>query len=72
MRLGSSSVILSRSFLDVNDTSDSDDISFIFAARVSAIREFEVKLKTWGKDMFVENSTILIQDIKKVVRDINQ
>jgi len=65
MRLGSSSVILFRSFLDVNDTSDSDNISPMFAARVSAIREFESKWKTRGKDMFVENSTILIQDIKK-------
>lgn len=72
MRLGSSSVILSRSFLDINDTSDSDNKFSVFMERVSAIREFEAKLKTWGKDMFIENRSILIQDIKKIVRDINQ
>jgi hypothetical protein len=72
MRLGSSSVILSRSFLDANDTSHADNISSMFTAGVSAIRAFEAKLNTWGKDMFAENRSILVKDIRKVVRDINQ
>ena len=72
MRLGSSSVILSRSFLDANDTSHADNIFSMFTAGVSAIRAFESKLNTWGKEMFAENRSILVKDIKKVVRDINQ
>ncbi len=72
MRLGSSSVILSRSFLDASDISHADNLSYLFAKGVSAIREFESKLKTWEKDMFVENRSILVSDIEKIVREINQ
>tara|TARA_B100001057_G_scaffold496431_1_gene597912 strand:- start:1219 stop:2046 length:828 start_codon:yes stop_codon:yes gene_type:complete len=72
VRLGSSSVILSRSFLEASDISHADNVSFIFAKGVSAIRAFESKLKTWGKDMFAENRSILVKDIKKVVRDVSQ
>ncbi len=72
LRLGSSSVILSRSFLDTNETSNADNISSMFTERVSAIRQFESKLNTWTNDMFAENRSILVKDIKKVVRDINQ
>lgn len=72
MRLGSSSVILSRSFLDSSDISHAANFSSLFAKGVRAIRELECKLNTWEKDMFVENRSILVADIEKIVREINQ
>jgi len=72
MRLGSSAVILSRSFLDARQKSLSDRLSSAFAERVGAIREFEATLKTWGKELFDENRSNLAKDIKEIVQDINR
>lgn len=72
VRLGSSSVILSRSFLDANELSHSCHIHEAFKEGVSAIRAFEENLRTWGNELFAENRSILVNDIKKMVRDTNQ
>jgi 2-keto-3-deoxy-L-rhamnonate aldolase RhmA len=71
-RLGSSAVILSRSFLNTDDTTHASNISSQFATGVSAIRECVSKLKVWKKHMFIENRSILVAEIEKIVREINQ
>lgn len=69
MRLGSSAVILSRSFMDISKLEDDVDLPVFFAQEVSAIREFESKLRTWENDRFVKNRSILIADIEKIIRE---
>lgn len=72
MRLGSNSVILSRSFLNIEDKKYTKDIFSEFSEGIKEIRIWETKLKTWDKNMFEENRLRLVADIEKIMREINQ
>ena len=62
-RLGSSSVILSRSFCNTNIITDLDEIEQIFTKNVRGIREQEVFLATKDNGFFNENK----EEVKKIV-----
>ena len=71
-RLGSSSVILSRSFLGDNDGVRADNLAAVFSERVSALRAFELELNSWKKIELAENRAVLIRDVNNIVRDMKQ
>lgn len=64
-RLGSSRVILSRSFCDVNKIKHLGEISSIFMAGIREIREYEKKV-AFHKDFFTNN----IEEVKKGVLEV--
>ena len=69
MRLGSTSVILSRSFFNPDIMGLTEVARSDFAAKVREIRRWEKELNTWDNRMFVENRSVLISDIEKIARD---
>lgn len=64
-RLGSSRVILSRSFCDVNKVKHLGDISLTFINGIKEIREYEEKIASY-KDFFTNN----IEEVKKGVEQV--
>lgn len=66
-RLGSSSVILSRSFCNVNKTKNLDEIREIFTKGVLEIRECEKSLDSF--DGFLENMLEVRKAVKKITRN---
>lgn len=64
-RLGSSRVILSRSFCDVNKVKHLGNISLTFINGVKEIREYEKKIASY-KDFFTNN----IEEVKKGVEQV--
>lgn len=64
-RLGSSRVILSRSFCDVNKVKHLGNISLTFINGIKEIREYEEKIASY-KDFFTNN----IEEVKKGVEQV--
>lgn len=64
-RLGSSRVILSRSFCDVNKVKHLGNISLTFINGIKEIREYEEKIARY-KDFFINN----IEEVKKGVEQV--
>lgn len=64
-RLGSSRVILSRSFCDVNKIKHLGEISSIFMEGIREIREYEKKV-AFHRDFFINN----IEEVKKGVLEV--
>ena len=64
-RLGSSCVILSRSFCDVNKVKHLGNISLTFINGIKEIREYEEKIASY-KDFFTNN----IEEVKKGVEQV--
>lgn len=64
-RLGSSRVILSRSFCDVNKVKHLGNISLTFINGIKEIREYEEKIAVY-KDFFTDN----IEEVKKGVEQV--
>lgn len=65
-RLGSTRVILSRSFCDVAKTDDIDEIRTIFTAGIRGIRRIERECETY-RDYFSANEQALNEKIKTIV-----
>lgn len=65
-RLGSSCVILSRSFCNVNNIADPETVESIFEKGVKDIRDFERKC-IGGQIDFLENHKDVVVDVKKIV-----
>ncbi|MBQ6714525.1 MAG: aldolase [Clostridia bacterium] len=66
IRMGSSCVILSRSFCNIKDTSDTDSIHKIFLEGVKNIRELESFYSSQTEEFFKEN----FNEIKTIVDTI--
>lgn len=65
-RLGSTGVILSRSFCNVNTVGDLEEIEAIFKNGVSEIRDFERSCEK-DKDSFTDNHKEVIEKVKEIV-----
>jgi 2-keto-3-deoxy-L-rhamnonate aldolase RhmA len=65
-RLGSSMVILSRSFVRIEGNNMSDDLEMIFEDEIKKIRDFEIKISKKDKKYFERNRKYL----QKITRDI--
>ena len=68
-RLGSTSVILSRSFVNSSNVGDYDMFEEEFISKVENIRDLEFKLRDKGKSFFEENKLIVRRDTYKI-RDL--
>lgn len=62
VRLGSSGVILSRSFCNCEKIDDLKEIRSIFRVELDRIREMESRIRGFSNEKFIEN----IQDIKRI------
>jgi len=69
VRLGSSSVILSRSFLDTSKSKNFDFIKKEFSEGVSLIREYEKTLSSWTNEMFIKNSLDIKEEINFIINN---
>jgi len=67
-RLGSSMVILSRTFCNVDKTPSLEEISRIFASGIADVRTYEVHLKDKPQIFFEENHVILQKTVAKIVK----
>lgn len=70
MRLGSSSVILSRSFLDLSIEKDTRIIKERFTKGVEDIRNWELEISKWTTEMLNKNHKKISNEIKQIVRNI--
>lgn len=70
-RLGSSCVILSRSFCDTNKIEQMDDVRHIFEEGLNEIRNFEKECESWEQD-FEENSRIIDERVKLICSNISR
>jgi len=70
-RLGSSMVILSRSFL-VGSDNTSQSVKANLRKNVVALRQWEAELTGWSKEMFEDNKNFVSSEIAAVVADILQ
>jgi hypothetical protein len=70
-RLGSSSVILSRSFCHPSKVNHSDELEAYFVDGVKAIRATEHELAQQAADFFERNRIQVQQEVQQVVRSIS-
>lgn len=66
-RLGSSMVILSRSFCNYEKVNDINEIKKIFNASIVKLREFENELTLKNQSYFFENHKIVIDKVKEIL-----
>jgi 2-keto-3-deoxy-L-rhamnonate aldolase RhmA len=66
-RLGSSQVILSRSFCNAEKIKDINTIKKIFTANVAALRNFEEELSHKPSAYFIENKLMVKQKVSSIV-----
>ena len=67
-RLGSNSVILSRSFLNADEFDSKDELNRAFVRRVGELRKWEAELQTWNKSMFARNRNVMEAEINDVIK----
>lgn len=70
-RLGSSCVILSRSFCDTNKIEQIDDVRYIFEEGLKEIRNFEKECESKEQD-FEENSRIIAERVKLICSNVSR
>ena len=66
-RLGSSMVILSRSFCDTNKIKDINNIKEVFKIGVNDIRNYEIKLLNESSDYFEANKAFVHEKVNEIV-----
>ena len=69
-RLGSSCVILSRSFCNTSQIQDMDEIRSIFDGGVKAIRDLERECQTY-RTYFIENYKTLVEKVEMICKRID-
>ncbi len=69
-RLGSTRAILSRSFCNVDEVKDIDQIENMFKVEMKKLREFENSLSTSSEEVFENNKKALDIAIEEVVKGI--
>lgn len=67
VHLGSTSVILSRSFCNTDQITDRKEIEKIFREGVREIREVEEECTNWTEDQFMENRARLRDGVDRIV-----
>ena len=68
-RLGSSMVILARSFMTMETTGDYGQVRHDFAAAVEHIRDYEKQLRQKPEAFFLENRAIMTEKIREIVHE---
>ena len=71
-RLGSSQVILSRSFCDTNCINDYDAIKKIFISGMKEIRDFEKELGNYPEIEFEANRKYVVGKVNEITMQINK
>lgn len=66
-RLGSSMIILSRSFCRIEAFPNLDEIDTLFRENINEMREFENKLKSKSQEEFEKNRELVIQNVRRIV-----
>lgn len=66
-RLGSGSVILSRSFCNIAQLTDYGEIESVFHQGVAEIRRWEKELSGWSEEAFLENHRRVGQCVAKII-----
>jgi 2-keto-3-deoxy-L-rhamnonate aldolase RhmA len=69
-RLGSSMVILSRSFCNVNKMEYFHEIKTLFETGIKDIRDYEIKLTKESIDFFQSNRNIVINKVTEIVKGL--
>lgn len=69
-RLGSTSVILSRSFISVNEVGCMEEFCELFALRVRELRHCEAELGGWDERAFAQNKKTIEKQINSVIQEI--
>lgn len=67
-RLGSTRVILSRSFCNAEETNDVAEIDKIFFANMKKLRDYEDTLQDKSDDSFVKNQKKVVECVKQIVK----
>lgn len=71
-RLGSTRAILSRSFCELNESSDISEIDAFFDAGIKEIRDYEETLKNKTEQEFIDNKLEIQRLTKEVVKKIKE
>ena len=66
-RLGSCSVILSRSFCNINQMTDYGEIEEVFQSGVQAVREEEEKISQWTREEFELNRKRVQECVQQII-----
>lgn len=69
-RLGSSAVILSRSFCDASLCADTDEFARVFQNGVRELRAYEEELQRQSADFFVQRRREMAQIVRRITEEI--
>lgn len=70
VRLGSSMVIVSRSFCNTGIVTDLDEVNAIFHKGIKAIRDLEAEVQQKSKEYFEKNHEDVVEDVNQIVKII--
>ena len=70
VRLGSSMVIVSRSFCNTDVITDLDEINKIFHTGIKAIRDLEAEVQNKPKEYFEKNHEEVVKAVNEIVKNI--
>lgn len=66
-RLGSTMVIVSRSFCNTDVTTDMDEVSRVFHKGIKEIRDLETKVQNETEEFFEKNHKLVIEVVNKII-----
>lgn len=69
-RVGSSMVIVSRSFCNTNVITDLDEVRAIFQKGIKEIRDLEAEIQNKPSDYFENNHRDVVEAVNRIVKDI--
>ena len=67
VRLGSSAVILSRSFCNIDEVTDYGELENIFQDGVQSIRSVEQACAKWTAKQFEENRLRVVESVNRII-----
>ena len=70
VRLGSSMVIVSRSFCNTDVITDLDEVNKIFHNGIKAIRDLEAEVQNQPKEYFEKNHEEVVEAVNQIVKNI--
>lgn len=70
VRLGSSMVIVSRSFCNTDVITDLDEVNKIFHTEIKAIRDLEAEVQNKPKEYFEKNHEEVVKAVNQIVKNI--
>lgn len=67
VRLGSSMVIVSRSFCNTEVIKDMDEVNRVFHEGIKEIRDLETKIQNETEEFFIKNHELVIEAVNKII-----